>query len=72
MSRITTDDCKEQFSNHFELAYHAAQRAYQILKRDDAKVSREDDKPIVTALREVSKNLHTANASPPASSAAGD
>lgn len=58
MSRTTTDDCLVNCPNHFNLAYHAAQRAHQIMRRGDAQVPLGDDKSIVLALREIAKGLH--------------
>ena len=58
MSRTTTDDCLVNCPNHFNLAYHAAQRAHQIMRRGDAQVPQGDDKSIVLALREIAKGLH--------------
>lgn len=57
MSRTTTDDCVENCPNHFSLAYHAAQRAQQILRRGDARVPEGDDRYVVVALREIAKGL---------------
>lgn len=57
MSRTTIDDCKEKCPNHFDLAYHAAQRAHQIIRRGDARVHEGDDRAIVLALREVAKGV---------------
>ena len=62
MSRITIDDCLVNCPNHFELAYHAAKRAQQIVRRADALVPEGDDKAIVVALREVARGALRAGA----------
>ncbi|MDM5146785.1 DNA-directed RNA polymerase subunit omega [Candidatus Persebacteraceae bacterium Df01] len=58
MSRTTIADCLEKCPNHFNLAYHAASRANNILRRGDAQVPDNDDKAIVIALREIAKGLY--------------
>lgn len=58
MSRTTTDDCLENCPNHFNLAYHAAARAKQIMRRGDARVPEGEDKSVVVALREIARGLH--------------
>ena len=57
MSRITTDDCRENCPNHFNLAFYASQRAQEIMRRSDARVPEGEDKPVVVALREISRGL---------------
>lgn len=57
MSRTTTDDCLEHCPNHFNLAYHAAIRAKQIVRRGDALVPERNDKSVVVALREIARGL---------------
>lgn len=57
MARTTTDDCKTHCRNHFSLAYHAAHRAQEILRRGDELVPGNGDRTVVVALREVAKGL---------------
>ena len=59
MSRTTTDDCRIHCRNHFSLAYHAARRGQEILRRGDSMVPEGNDKCVVLALREVAKGLQT-------------
>lgn len=58
MARITTDDCRTNCPNHFNLAYHVSQRAQQIMRRGDARIAEGNDRPVVVALREIARNLH--------------
>lgn len=58
MSRTTTDDCRENCPNHFNLAYHAAMRAQEIMRRGDPRVPEGEDKPVVVALREIARGLY--------------
>ncbi|MGI9346552.1 MAG: DNA-directed RNA polymerase subunit omega [Gammaproteobacteria bacterium] len=58
MSRTTIADCLEECPNHFNLAYHAAQRAHNILRRGDAQVPENNDRPIIVALREVAAGAY--------------
>ncbi|MGI9297106.1 MAG: DNA-directed RNA polymerase subunit omega [Gammaproteobacteria bacterium] len=58
MSRTTTDDCREHCPNHFNLAYHAATRAQEIMRRGDARVPEGEDKPVVVALREIARGVY--------------
>jgi DNA-directed RNA polymerase subunit omega len=53
MARITVEDCLELVDNRFELVLMASRRARQITKGAQAMVDDEDDKPTVTALREI-------------------
>lgn len=57
MARTTIDDCREHCPNHFSLAYHAARRAQEILRRGNEQVHDGGDKSVVVALREVAKGL---------------
>ncbi|HRQ63764.1 MAG TPA: DNA-directed RNA polymerase subunit omega [Xanthomonadaceae bacterium] len=53
MARITVEDCLEMVDNRFELVLMASRRARQITKGAQTMVDDEDDKPTVTALREI-------------------
>lgn len=52
MARVTVEDCLEQVSNRFALTILAAERARQLSKGGKPLVAC-DNKPAVTALREI-------------------
>lgn len=52
MARITVEDCLERIPNRFELVLLAARRAKQLLKGARPLIE-DDNKEVVTALREV-------------------
>jgi len=52
MARITVEDCLEKIPNRFELVLLAVRRAKQLLKGARPLVE-DDNKEVVTALREV-------------------
>lgn len=54
MARITVEDCLEMVENRFSLVLVAAERTKQLVKGRDPLISNEDDnKEVVTALREI-------------------
>lgn len=53
MARVTVEDCLEKVDNRFALVLLAARRTKQILKGSQPLIDKTDNKPIVTALREV-------------------
>jgi DNA-directed RNA polymerase subunit omega len=53
MARITVEDCLQNLDNRFQLVLVAAKRARQLERGAQPKVSWENDKPTVIALREV-------------------
>lgn len=53
MARITVDDCIDMFPNRFELTLAVTYRARQLAQGSQPMVDTRD-KPIVTALREIS------------------
>lgn len=54
MARITIEDClKKRDNNRFAIIIEAAKRAREILDGAEARVDLRDDKPPVTALREI-------------------
>jgi DNA-directed RNA polymerase subunit omega len=54
MARVTVEDCLENVDNRFQLVLVAAKRARQLsIHPEDAKVSWENDKATVVALREI-------------------
>ena len=53
MARITIEDCTEKVSNRFHLVQMASIRAKQLKKGARSLVETEDNKEVVTALREI-------------------
>ena len=53
MARITIEDCTAEVPNRFHLVQMAAIRAKQLKKGARALVTAEENKEVVTALREV-------------------
>ena len=56
MARVTVEDCLEKVPNRFALVILGAERARQIANGAPALV-RCDNKPVVTALREIAEGL---------------
>ena len=56
MARITVEDCLQVVENRFELVLMATKRARQLSRGADALVPDANDKPTVTALREIAGN----------------
>jgi DNA-directed RNA polymerase subunit omega len=61
MSRITISDALEHFDSKYELTMLASQRVRDLNGGEIAKIPVGDDKPTVTALREMSHGLVDAN-----------
>ena len=60
MARVTVEDCLQHVDNRFELIMVASKRARQLANhRADARVSEDNDKPTVIALRELAENKIT-------------
>lgn len=57
MARITVEDCLDKVENRFALVLLVAKRAKQLIKGDQATVKADDNKQVVTALREVADNF---------------
>ena len=54
MARITVEDCLDHVENRFKLVLLAAKRARQLAKNGAlSRVTAENDKPTVLALREI-------------------
>jgi len=53
MARITIEDCTKQVENRFHLVQMAAIRTKQLKKGARALVQADDNKEVVTALREI-------------------
>lgn len=56
MARITVDDCIDKIPNRFELTLAATYRARQLAQGSQPMVESKD-KPVVTALREISAGM---------------
>lgn len=60
MARVTIEDCLDNINNRFDLVLVASKRARQIARGvSEPMVERENDKPTVIALREISEGLVT-------------
>ena len=60
MARITVEDCLEHVDNRFHLVIKGSKRARQLATGGkEPMVARENDKPTVLALREISLGLVT-------------
>ena len=57
MARITVEDCLVNVENRFDLVLKAAERAHAIEMGAEPKVSVDNDKPTVIALREIADGL---------------
>lgn len=58
MARITVEDCLDHVDNRFELVIVGSKRARQLaVGGKEPMVPRENDKPTVLALREISQGL---------------
>jgi DNA-directed RNA polymerase subunit omega len=56
MARVTVEDCLERVPNRFALVVLAAERARQLSRGANAQVDC-DNKPAVTALREIAAGI---------------
>ncbi|MFD3283517.1 DNA-directed RNA polymerase subunit omega [Alteromonas macleodii] len=62
MARVTVEDAVDKIGNRFDLVLVAARRARQIATEGkDPMVDVQNDKPTVTALREIEEGLVTAD-----------
>ncbi len=57
MARITIEDCMEQVPNRFQLVQMAAIRAKQLKRGAHAFLDKDDNKEVVTALREIADGI---------------
>jgi DNA-directed RNA polymerase subunit omega len=57
MARITVEDCIEHVPNRFHLVQMAAIRTKQLKKGAQALVKADENKEVVTALREIAAGL---------------
>ena len=58
MARITVEDCLDHVDNRFDLVMLASRRARALRNYNtEALVDEENDKPTVTALREIAKGV---------------
>ena len=53
MARVTIEDCLSKVQNRFVLVLMASKRAKQLLKGNKPLIDSKDNKPVVTALREI-------------------
>jgi len=61
MARVTVEDAVDKIGNRFDLILVAARRARQLaIEGKDPKVEMGNDKPTVTALREIEEGFVTA------------
>lgn len=59
MARVTVEDCLDNVENRFQLVLVATRRARQLSLGAEPCVPRENDKPTVIALREISGGFIT-------------
>ena len=59
MARITIEDCMEKVPNRFQLVQMAAIRAKQLKRGAAALLDKDDNKEVVTALREIAAGIVT-------------
>ncbi len=57
MARITIEDCMEKIPNRFQLVQMAAIRAKQLKRGAAALLDKDDNKEVVTALREIAAGI---------------
>lgn len=57
MARITIEDCMEKVPNRFQLVQMAAIRAKQLKRGAHAFLDKDDNKEVVTALREIAAGI---------------
>jgi DNA-directed RNA polymerase subunit omega len=55
MARVTVEDCLEKVHDRFSLAVAASKRTKQLMKGAPALSKRKENRPVVTALRELAE-----------------
>ena len=55
MARVTIEDCIEKVGSHFRVVQIASHRAHQLELGAKPMVEKEEDKPVVIALREIAE-----------------
>ena len=55
MARVTIEDCIEKIGSHFKVVQIASHRAHQLELGAKTLVDKENDKPVVIALREIAE-----------------
>lgn len=55
MARITVEDCMEKVHNRFTLVLLTVERVKGLLKGDKPLINSEDNREVVTALREIAE-----------------
>ena len=62
MARTTVEDCLDDETGYFQLAYNVGRRATDLIKNNSPKLLETNDKPVVVALREIAESLRNAKA----------
>ena len=66
MARVTVEDCLEQVESRFDLVLKAAHRARDLISTSaEPLVEPENDKPTISALREIAEGLLDEDYTPP-------
>ncbi|MFY9396754.1 MAG: DNA-directed RNA polymerase subunit omega [Desulfomonilia bacterium] len=61
MARVTVEDCLEKIHDRFSLAIAASKRTKQLMKGAAPLSKRKENRPVVTALRELAEGKITLN-----------
>jgi DNA-directed RNA polymerase subunit omega len=61
MARVTIEDCLEKIHDRFSLAIAASKRTKQLMKGAPALSRRKENRPVVTALRELAEGKISLN-----------
>lgn len=61
MARVTVEDCLEKIHDRFSLAVAASKRTKQLMKGAESLSKRKENRPVVTALRELAEGKVSLN-----------
>jgi DNA-directed RNA polymerase subunit omega len=61
MARVTVEDCLEKIHDRFSLAIAASKRTKQLMKGAPVLSKRKENRPVVTALRELAEGKISLN-----------
>jgi DNA-directed RNA polymerase subunit omega len=61
MARVTVEDCLEKIHDRFSLAVAASKRTKQLMKGAEPLSKRKENRPVVTALRELAEGKVSLN-----------
>ncbi|MCK9264925.1 MAG: DNA-directed RNA polymerase subunit omega [Desulfomonilia bacterium] len=61
MARVTIEDCLEKVHDRFSLAIAASKRTKQLMKGASPLSKRKENRPVVTALRELAEGKISLN-----------